>query len=386
MRGKIGLSLLALILTLGFSTGALCAEKKKIVIGDPKTKWASSSACRGFAPSYADTIARSLRSRLVQSGAFRVVSRGQLKKVLREHEMAMTGLSDPSTAKVLGQFLQADLVMSTEVLCQPTSVEFVVNLVDVETAEIVWSKDYEMKNLRKVSRALKDIAKLLKKYAKTGAIGESAGKSEAMMMIDSKALHDASEAIISILERSIPNASVTVEDVNAYADTIKVKIHGRAWAGTKFKVKRDDEDIGWLYLKKEGHGSVKAGTQDEISSFEEGDVGSSEDFTPKVAIGYIEDEDMTNDKMVEMFKQGLLKEMGEADRIEPVDDSKVDRILNRMGSKIRKKSLAKLFKKGVDLLITGRFSGENGNRRIDFDVLSTFDGKRVTKIKYDSRL
>jgi curli biogenesis system outer membrane secretion channel CsgG len=386
MRSKIGLGFLALVLTLGFSTGALSAEKKKIVVGDPKTKWASSSACRGFAPSYADTIARSLRSRIVQTGAFRVVSREQLKKVLREHEMAMTGLSDPSTAKILGQFLQADLIMATEVLCQPNSVEFVVNLVDVETAEIVWSKDYEMKNLKKVSRALKDIAKLLKKYAKTGAIGETAGKSESMMMIDSKALHDASEAIISILERSIPRARVTVEDVNVYAEKVKVRLSGNAWPGTRFKVMRDDEEIGWLYLKKKGHGSVEAGTKNEMSSFEQGDVGSTEDFRPKVAVGFIEDEDEGNDKMVEMFKEGLLKEMSEADRIEPVDDGKVDKIINRMGSKVKKKSLAKLFDKGVDLLITGRFSGENGNRRIDFEALSTFDGKRVTKIKYDSRL
>ncbi len=386
MSGKIGLSFLALVLTLGFSTGALSAEKKKIVVGDPKTTWSSSNACRGFSPSYADSLARSLRSRIVQSGAFRVVSRDQLKKVLREHEMAMTGLSDPSTAKILGQFLQADLVMATEVLCQPNSVEFIVNLVDIETAEIVWSKNYEMKNLKKASRVIKEIAKLLKEYAKTGKISESAGKSGSMMMIDSKALHDASEAIISIVERSVPRATVTVEDVNVYAEKVKVKLRGQAWPGTRFKVKRDDEEIGWLYLKKKGRGSVEAGTKDEMSSFEEGDVGSSEDFKPKVAIGFIKDEDETNDKMVEMFKQGLVKEMSEADRIEPVDDGKVDKIIDRMGSKIKKKSLAKLFKKGVDLLITGRFSGENGNRRIDFEVLSTFDGKRVTKIKYDSRL
>ncbi|MFC1655092.1 hypothetical protein ACFL2F_04730, partial [Myxococcota bacterium] len=99
-----------------------------------------------------------------------------------------------------------------------------------------------------------------------------------------------------------------------------------------------------------------------------------------------EDEDEENEKMVDMFRDGLLKEMSEADRIEPVDDGKVEKIITRMGSKTKKKSLEKLFKKGVDLLITGRFSGEAGNRRIDFEVLSTFDGKRVTKIKYDSRL
>ncbi|MBW1808392.1 MAG: hypothetical protein JRJ87_09375 [Deltaproteobacteria bacterium] len=387
MTRKIGLSMLVLVLTMGFAFTTMAADKKKIVVGDPKTKWASSKACRGYAPTYADSIARSLRTRIVETGAFRVVSREQLKKVLREHEMAMTGLSDPTTAKFTGQFLQADLVMATEVICHTDTVEFNILLLDVETAEFIWAKNYEMKNLKKTSRALKDIAKLLKKYAKTGKIGGDAGKTEAMMMIDSKALHDASEFIIRIVERSVPNASIEVKDVNTYSDTIKVKVRGRgAWPGTRFKVMRDDEEIGWLYLKKKGRGDVEAGTQDEISAFEEGDTGSSEEFVPKVAIGFIEDEDLENEKMVELFKEGLIKEMSEADRLEVADDGKIDKILNRMGSKTKKKSLAKLFKKGVDLLITGRFSGESGNRRIDFEVLSTLNGKRVTKIKYDSRL
>lgn len=382
---KVGLSLLTVVLTLGFAAGAM-ADKKKIVVGDPKTNWASSGACQGYAPSYADTISRSLRTRIVETGAFRVVSRDQLKKVLREHEMAMTGLSDPSTAKILGQFLQADLVMATEVLCHPKMVEFNITLVDVETAEIVWAKNYNMRNLKKVNRALKDIAGLLKKYAKTGAIGDSAGKTEAMMMIDSKALHDASENIIMVIERSIPTVRAEVEEVNVYGETIKARVRGRGWAGLKLKVERDDEEIGWLYLKEKGSGSVELGATGDLSSFEEGDIGTSEDFQPKVAIGYIEDEDEDNEEMVKMFRKGLIEEMGMADRIEVVDSSSVDRIIDRMGSRVRKKYLAKLFDKGVDLLLTGRFSGDRGNRRIDFEVLSTFDGKRVTKIKYNSRL
>jgi curli biogenesis system outer membrane secretion channel CsgG len=336
MTRKIGLSVLVMVLAL--STAAFAqAEKKKIVVGDPKTKWAQSSACRGYEPTYADTIARSLRSKIVQTGVYRVVSREQLQKVLREHEMSMTGLSDPTTAKMLGGFLQADLVMATEVLCHPNHVEFIVSLVDVESAEIVFSKAYEMRDLKKTSKAMKDIIDILKKYAKTGQIGD-AGKSEAMMMIDSKALHDASESIISIIEHSVPRVSAKVKDVNVYGETIK------------------------------------------------GDTASSEDFKPKVAIGYIEDEDEDNEKMVDLFREGLLKEMSEADRLEPADDRSVEKLIQKMGKKSGKKDLEKLFKKGVDLLVTGRFSGEAGNRRIDFEVLSTYDGKRVTKIKYDSRL
>jgi hypothetical protein len=383
MNRKTGLIVLTVLLTMGLALGAMAGDKKKIVVGDPLTKWAQSKACRGYAPTYADTIARSLRTRLFETGQYDVVSREQLKKILREHEMAMTGLVDPSNAKITGQFLQADLVMATEVLCQPDFVEFKIHLFDIETAKMVYAKTYEMKDLKKTRKALVDITKMMAKFAKTGKMG---GGSGTLMMVDSKALADASAVIIRVVEQTVPSASVTVEDVNVYAETIKVKMRGSAWPGTKFKVKRDDEDIGWLYLKKKGRGVVEAGTNDEMSSFEEGDVGTTEDFIPKVALGYIEDKDEEMDEMVDMFKAGLIKEMSEAEGLEVVDDKKINKIIDRMGEKVKKKSLEKLFKKGVDLLITGRFLGANGERRIDFEVLSTFDGKRVTKISYESRL
>jgi curli biogenesis system outer membrane secretion channel CsgG len=383
---------LALCLLAGFvlAAGTVSAQDKKtIVVGDPKTQWAGGKACAGYAPDYANTIASSLRSRIIETGAFKVVSREQMQKILREHEMPMTGLSDPSKAKILGQFLQADLIMATEVLCHPTSVEFIVQLVDVETAEIIYSKTYEMQDLQKVSRALKDLADLLKKYAKTGAIGESAGKTEKMMMIDSKALHDASSVIIKVISMSVPHARVKVSEVNAYDEEggLKVKMMGgKGWAGLKFLVKRGGEEIGWLYLKESGSGELKAGATGEISSFEEGDVGSSEEFKPRVAVGFIEDEDEDDQGMIELFRKGLLEELDKAESVEAADDGSVAKLLERMGSKPQKKDLARLFEKGVDLVITGRFSGPRGSRRIDFDVLSTFDGKRVTQVKYDSKL
>jgi hypothetical protein len=391
MRKIVQIGLIA-GLVLGMAAGSLAADKKKIVVGDFFTKGGGEQSCRGWPSNYGETAAASMRSRLAETGAFTVVSRDQMKKILKEHEMAMTGLSDPTNAKMLGQFLQADLVMGGDFLCHPTSFEFNVNLVSVETAEIVWSKVYEMKDVEKMSRVLKDMSKLMADYAKTGSMGKSAGKSEDLAMLDSKALHDASRAIIGIIQNSVPKVTARIEDVNAYAEEgggLKVKLSSggnNVWPGFKLQVKRGDEEVGWLFLKKKGTGTVEAGTDGEISSFEQGDKATSEDFKPKVAIGFIEDEDESNDKMIDMFKEGLLKEMSEADRLQPAEESDVGKIIDKMGQKTSKKDLEKLFKKGVDLLITGRFSGANGNRRIDFEALGTYDGKRVVKINYDSRL
>ena len=383
---KAATGLVAVVLLL-FSTGSLAADKPRIAVGEPTTKWTSGRACSGVsANNYADSVARSLSTRLVETGAFKVLSRNQIKRIIKEHELVMTGLGDPATAKATGRLLQADFLLVTDVVCHPDHVEFLASLIDVETGEKVWAKTYEMRNLRKTSRALKDIAKLVADYARTGSVGKSAGKTEAMMMIDSKALHDAADAIMSTIEQAVPAATASIEEVNPYAGSIRLRVRGRAFPGLVMAVARDDEEIGTLVLRKKKRGMWEAVTRNDISSFEEGDEASTENVTVRIAIGYIEDEEEQDEQMVDLFKKGLVEELSKSDKIEVVDNSKVKRLLMRMGSKVRKSYLEKLFKAGVDLLVTGRFSGERGNRRIDFDVLNTVDGKRVARIKYDSRL
>ena len=89
-------------------------EKPVIAVGTSKTKWSSSGACRGYAPTYADTLMDSLRSRISQSGAARIVSRAQMAKLLKEHEMGMVGLTDPNRSKQLGKLLQADYLAAID--------------------------------------------------------------------------------------------------------------------------------------------------------------------------------------------------------------------------------------------------------------------------------
>jgi curli biogenesis system outer membrane secretion channel CsgG len=389
---RIGLTCLIIIMIVGVTSAIAAADKnskKRIAVGDFKTDWARGQACQGHASNYGETLAASLRTRLAETGAFSVLSREQMQKLMREHDLAMTGLADASNAKVLGQFLQADLLLSGDLLCNPKTVEFNVNLIDVETTEIVWAHNYNMKDLNKINRMLKDIAKLAADYAKTGKVAKSAGDTEDLMLIDSKILHTATQMVIADISRSIPKASARIEEVNAYGETIKVKITGAAnkvWPGLRMKVVRSDEDVGWIFLKKTGPGTVEAGSDDDISSFEEGDHATTQDYKPKVAIGFISDKDEDNEKLVEMFKKNLVKEMSESDKLDPVDDQEVEKILDKMGETINKKELEKLYKKGVDLIITGRFLGGNGDRRIDFEVLSAYDGKRVMKLSGDTRL
>ncbi len=389
---RIGLICLLVSMIVGLGSAISAADrnqKKRIAVGDFRTDGTQARACQGYASNHGDALAASLRTRLVETGAFSVLSREQINKVMREHDMAMSGLADASSAKILGQFLQADLLMGGDLLCHPGTVEFNVNLIDIETTEIVWAHNYNMKDLSKINRMLKDIANLMADYAKTGNIGKSAGTTEDLMLVDSKVLHAATQMIIADISRSIPAASARIEEVNAYGKSITVKISGAAkkvWPGMRMKVVRDGEDVGWIFLKNTGSGIVEAGTIEDLSVFEEGDRATTEDYKPKVAIGDIADKDEDNEKLVEMFKNNLLKELSESDKLEPAFGRDVEDIIDTMGENTDKKELEKLYQKGVDLVITGRFLGGNGDRRIDFEVLSAYDGKRVMKLSGDTRL
>lgn len=381
MISRMTMYLAAIAVIFGLSFNALADEKKVIAVGEPS----SLGRCKYYDANLAEAMMVSLRNYINQTGAFKVVSNRQMKAILNEHKLSMVGLVDPEKAKSLGDWLQADYLLSVDFICLPEHIELAVNLTDIEKRENVFTKQYPM-DLRKTRRTLKDLTKLLKRFAKTGETGGDAGDSEIFQLVDSKAFQDATEYIVKRIIYTIPKAYGTIEEVNVYGDELKVNIRYsgfKPWAGLKFKVEHDGEEVGWLFLKKSGRGKLQAGTTGDMSAFEEGDKISSEDFEPVVAIGYIEDVDEGEDRMVDMFKDRMQEIFEQSDGVKPAEGRKIDRILNRMGKRTRKKDLAKLHKAGVDLLLVGRFLGPNKNRRLDFDVISTYNGKRVIEIKRD---
>ena len=156
---RIGLTCFIVSVLVGLGSTIVAADKtqkKRIAVGDFKTDGTQGRACQGHPSNYGDALAANLRTRLVETKAFSVLSREQINKVMREHDMVMGGLAD----------------------------------------------------------------------AKKGKIGKSAGVTEDLMLIDSKVLHAATQMVIADISRSLPTASAQIEEVNAYGDTIKVKISG----------------------------------------------------------------------------------------------------------------------------------------------------------------
>ncbi|HUU00583.1 MAG TPA: hypothetical protein VM425_03985 [Myxococcota bacterium] len=135
----------ALCLFVLCSTTHAVAGQKSIVLGKSKTKWAKSQACSGYAPKYADTVAAGLASRIKKAGFYKVLTGDQARS------------GSP-----------ADYVLALNVLCQPHSVELAVNLVDVESAEIVWSKVETYDRVAEIVPALGKLVRLLGEFARAG--------------------------------------------------------------------------------------------------------------------------------------------------------------------------------------------------------------------------
>ena len=83
--------------------------------------------------------------KLVASKKFRIFTRGKLDKALSELKLQMKDLFDPETAKKVGKFVGADLLVLMEgYIRRGSNGDFRVKImaIDVETAEVksVWKK------------------------------------------------------------------------------------------------------------------------------------------------------------------------------------------------------------------------------------------------------
>ena len=105
--------------------------------------------------SYLDRIQESLVSRLLESQRVRLIERGKINSLLKEHELAQKGIVDYNDAKRIGKMLSADALLSgtlagirstmdeTKFIGRERSygveVELHGRLIDVETSEVLAS-------------------------------------------------------------------------------------------------------------------------------------------------------------------------------------------------------------------------------------------------------
>jgi len=326
-----------------------------------------------------------LETLLVEKGKFRVVDRKHLSRVIKEHELGQMGLTEMS--KELGRFIEADYLLGGSISALGDSYSLNAKMIDMETAEIVVAKSTTFKNLSKLRKACQFVAKALAQRVYGTGSGNS--KAELFSMSDSRQFYDAASYLVGQMETMTSNVSGSIDEVMGKKVMVQLEKKINFRPGIKVQVESDGfegtDTIGTLYITRmRPNGRSEATFQEEPMGLTMGQRFSSANFKNVVAVGPFEDAEEENDEFVKQFKKTLADAMGSASVISPADG--MDTLAGSITPGNRKSKLKALFNQGVDLLVTGRFIGAAGHRRLDMTVYNCFDGKKLKTIKLETKL
>jgi hypothetical protein len=116
-------------------------------------------ATREHPTHYSDLFMELVRAYFVSDGRFRVVEREELSHILQEQKLALSDLTTKETAIQVGKLLSADAILTGTIFETADSFEVVSWLADVETTEILESKeeyteDISLKAIRRMAQSL----------------------------------------------------------------------------------------------------------------------------------------------------------------------------------------------------------------------------------------
>lgn len=96
---------------------------------------------------------------LMRAG-YDVIERQRLETILREHELSMTGLTDPDTSLKIGKILGVQGFVFGSVSGKPNAFSVMTKLVDTETGTTVWSivitNNTEKNAIKKLRKTIDD--------------------------------------------------------------------------------------------------------------------------------------------------------------------------------------------------------------------------------------
>jgi len=87
-----------------------------------------------------------LETGLVHSERLQIVSRQRIQTVMNEQNFGMSGYVDDNTAQRIGRLLGARLVLTGEIIKPENRYFFNIQVLETETAIIMYSKSYEIRN------------------------------------------------------------------------------------------------------------------------------------------------------------------------------------------------------------------------------------------------
>jgi TolB-like protein len=391
VRGR--LSSVALVLGLAwFPVPALATAKDKPVLVILPFESPRSSDARELGANAVEYFT----VQMVEAKKVRVVERAKLDRVLKEHELNMSGFVDPASIKrALGKGLAADFAVLGRIADMGDAYSLSARLVNLESAEMESAKEVTFRDLS----SLRVAVKVLTKNFLGDITGEklTAGAAEGMLATDPKHFYSAAELLTEHLMRLVPLVEGEVNEIDPDAKTVIVGAK-RAFSdvplGTRLEVFRNEVNgnnkVGEIFVSRvePGESTLTAAFLKKSlgDTLQMGDTVSTKKYKARVGIGKIVDEAEDNDALVARFRDTVSERLGDMERMGTVDYGALGDSLLAASGAGKDKAMKDLHKKGVDFVVTGKFYGRPGDRRTDFKVYNAYTGKIAVEVKMDTRL
>ena len=333
-------------------------------------------------------------TQLVKTRKLRVIQASMVSRMLRRHGLHWTGVMDPRVLKAAARWLKADYMLAGKVRHGGDAFVLSAHVMNVRTLETTMAEDVDFRDAGKMRIAVRVLAKKIAGQV-SGTGSGSGGKSEMFLNVNPRAFYDTSDAGIRAMSRIVNrfNFTGTVESSDEEAKKITVKGYaGHLREGVPLDVLStsgigEPTKLAVVYVTKKIAGGFEARYR---MSAEEGiELGarvSNASHRWTVAVGKIEDEVEDNDKLVQRFRSALLEKMSEGTKFQEIEGGSTDWLAKLSNRRTRFMAFRKLFARGIDLVLEGKFYGSSGARRAHFKIYSTLTGKILGEPKFETSL
>ena len=331
-------------------------------------------------------------TRLVKTRKLRVVQGSTVRRMLRKRGLRWTGTIEPALLKASGRWLKADYVMAGKLRFTGDAYTLSVHVMDVRTLETTMAEDVDFRHAGKMRVAVRVAAKKIAgQITGTRAGG---GKEGMFLNVNPRAFYDTSDACIGAMSAIVGRYRFrgTVDETDEDKRTVRIKGRGRRLPkGIPLDVYDDGgidepERVATLYIKRKVSGGYDAvyrvGPEDGI------ELGAQVTTRKRwvVAVGKVGDEVEGHDELVRRFRSALLEKMSEGERFQQIEGGRTDFLASLSNRKLRFRTFKKLWKRGIDVVLEGKFYGDAGSRRAHFKIYSTLTGKLLGEPKFETSL
>jgi TolB-like protein len=333
-------------------------------------------------------------TKLVNTRKVRVIQASMVLRMLRRYGLRWTGVISPRLLRESRRRLKADYILAGKLRYTGGAYTLSVHVQNVRTLETTHAQDVDFRNTRRMRVAVRIAAKKI--AAVISGRGSGSSKAGLFLNVSARAFYSTADACIRSMKWYLKRFSFagTVAEVDDDKKKVKVKGYGlrRLKKGVPLDIFSTDGIDGkqkavTIYVTK-----VRSNVAEGIYRMEPDDgVPMSGKVSNKkhqwvVAVGKIVDEAADNEKLVKKFRQTLLQKMSEGTDFQQIEGRYTDHLAKLSNRRKRFFAYRKLFKRGVELVLEGKFYGSSGRRRAHFKFYSTLTGKLFGELKFETSL